>query len=167
MAPLQKGDSFPTGVTFDYVPFTPDKSGINTCGIPIKYNASEEFANKKVVLVSVPGAFTGTCSEKHLPGFIASLDALKEKGVDKVAVIAYNDAYVMSAWGKAQGVQHDDVLFLSDTGTSFSTSLGWLKGERTARYALIVDHGKVIYAEKEPAREVTVSSAESVLAALG
>ena len=68
--------------------------------------------------MSVPGAFTGTCSEKHLPGFIASLDALKEKGVDKVAVIAYNDAYVMSAWGKAQGVQHDDVvshvLFLSE-----------------------------------------------------
>jgi alkyl hydroperoxide reductase 1 len=69
-----------------------------------------EFADKKIVLVSVPGAFTGTCSEKHIPGFIANLEKFKEKGVDKIVVIAYNDAYVMSAWGKSLGIQHDDIV---------------------------------------------------------
>ncbi|KAI1878851.1 hypothetical protein JX265_003028 [Neoarthrinium moseri] len=166
MTALQKGDNFPSGVTFDYIPHTNDKTSINTCGVPIKYDASKEFASKKIILVAVPGAFTGTCSEKHLPGYITNLTRFKEKGVDQIAVIAYNDAYVMSAWGKAQGVQNDDIIFLSDTNVSFSKNLGWLKGERTARYALIVDHGKVVYAEKEPAREVTVSSADAVLAEL-
>lgn len=72
-----------------------------------------EFADKKIVLVSVPGAFTGTCSEKHLPGYISNLAKFKEKGVDKIAVIAYNDAYVMSAWGKAQGVESDDIVSIA------------------------------------------------------
>ncbi|RYP24498.1 hypothetical protein DL765_000518 [Monosporascus sp. GIB2] len=166
MTAPQKGDSFPEGVTFSYIPFTSEKANINACGIPINYDASKEFADKKVVLVSVPGAFTGTCSEKHLPGYLANLAKFKQKSVDKIAVIAYNDAYVMSAWGKAHGVQGDDILFLSDTNTEFSKRLGWLKGERTARYALVIDHGTITYAEKEPAREVTVSSADAVLAAL-
>lgn len=63
-----------------------------------------------MVLVSVPGAFTGTCSEKHLPGYLANLAKFKVKGVDKIAVIAYNDAYVMSAWAKAHGVQDEDIV---------------------------------------------------------
>ncbi|UNI13682.1 peroxiredoxin type-2 [Purpureocillium takamizusanense] len=166
MAALKAGDSFPDGVTFQYIPYAEEKEGVSSCGVPIAYDASKEFANKKVVLFSVPGAFTGTCSEKHLPGYIKNVSRFREKGVDAIACIAYNDAYVMSAWGKANQVKNDDILFLSDTNTAFSTSLGWLKGERTARYAIIIDHGKVVYAEKEPAREVTVSSAESVLAQL-
>ncbi|KAL3965179.1 peroxisomal matrix protein [Purpureocillium lilacinum] len=166
MATLAVGDSFPEGVTFSYIPYAEDKEGISTCGVPVTYDASKEFADKKVVLFSVPGAFTGTCSERHLPGYIKNMSRFREKGVDVIACIAYNDAYVMSAWGKVNQVKDDDILFLSDTDTAFSKSLGWLKGERTARYAMIVDHGKVIYAEKEPGREVTVSSAESVLAQL-
>ncbi len=119
-------------------------------------------------------------------------------------MIAYNDAFVMSAWSKANGIKNDDIvrlsfptfdlvqlgrfedkmgkmvglwndgmmanwiqLFLSDAGTAFSKKLGdWTLGERTARYALVIDHGKIVYAEKEPGREVTVSSAEAVLAKL-
>ncbi|KAI0195505.1 peroxisomal matrix protein [Astrocystis sublimbata] len=166
MSDPKKGDSFPEGVTFGYVPFTADKASINTCGLPTTYDATKEFADKKIVLVSTPGAFTGTCSEKHLPGYIENVSKFKEKGVDKIVVIAYNDAFVMSAWGKAQGVQTDDILFLSDTETNFSKKFNWLKGERTARYAMIIENGKIAYAEKEPAREVTVSSADAVLAAL-
>ena len=69
-----------------------------------------EWANKKVVLFSVPGAFTPGCSAKHLPGYIENLFTLKSKGVDVVATIAYNDAFVMSAWGKANGIKNDDIV---------------------------------------------------------
>ncbi|KAL8738084.1 MAG: hypothetical protein Q9181_001070 [Wetmoreana brouardii] len=166
MAELRTGDSFPSGVTFTYIPYTEEKGDILTCGVPITYDASKEFAGKKVVLFATPGAFTSTCSVKHLPGYIENLAKFKGKGVDIIACIAYNDAYVMSAWGKVNQIKGDDILFLSDSETAFSKRLGWLKGERTARYALIIDDGKIVYAEKEPAREVSVSSAEAVLAQL-
>jgi len=166
MSGLKVGDSFPEGVTFSYIPYTEEKGDITACGIPINYDASKEFAGKKVVLFSVPGAFTPGCSAKHLPGYIENLAALKAKGVDIVAVIAYNDAFVMSAWGKANGIKNDDILFLSDVDTAFSKKLGWTLGERTARYAIVIDNGKITYAEKEPGRDVSVSSAEAVLAKL-
>ncbi len=69
-----------------------------------------EWANKKVVLFAVPGAFTPTCSARHLPGYIENLSALKAKGVDVIAAIAYNDAWVMSAWGKANGIKDDSIV---------------------------------------------------------
>ncbi|CAL3964320.1 hypothetical protein PZA11_001707 [Diplocarpon coronariae] len=166
MAELKLGDSLPAGVSFSYVPYTPENGDITSCGMPINYDASKEWADKKVVLFSVPGAFTPGCSAKHLPGYIKNLPALKSKGVDIVATIAFNDAWVMSAWGKANGIKGEDILFLSDTNAEFSKKLGWTAGERTARYALIIDHGKITYAEKEPGREVSVSSAEAVLAKL-
>ncbi|KAK2626482.1 hypothetical protein QTJ16_003657 [Diplocarpon rosae] len=166
MSELKLGDSLPAGVTFSYVPYTPENGDITSCGMPINYDASKEWADKKVVLFAVPGAFTPGCSAKHLPGYIKNLPALKSKGVDVVAAIAFNDAWVMSAWGKANGIKGEDILFLSDTNAEFSKKLGWTAGERTARYALIIDHGKITYAEKEPGREVSVSSAEAVLAKL-
>jgi alkyl hydroperoxide reductase 1 len=107
------------------------------------------WADKKVVLFAVPGAFTPGCSERHLPGYIAKLDELKAKGVDVVATIAYNDPYVMSAWSKANGVKNDDILFMTDAETKFSQKIGWTLGERTGRYALVIDHGKITYAAKE------------------
>jgi len=167
MSAPKAGDSFPEGVTFSYVPYTPEKDSITACGIPISYDASKEWANKKVVLFSVPGAFTPGCSVRHLPGFIDNLEKIKGKGVDIVAVIAFNDAFVMNAWSKANGVKNDDILFLSDVGTKFSQTIGWTMGERTARYALIIDHGKIIYAEKEASGgDVSVSGADAVLAKL-
>jgi alkyl hydroperoxide reductase 1 len=125
-------------------------------GIPTNYNASKEWADKKVVLFAVPGAFTPGCSVRHLPGYIEKLEEIKGKSVDVVAVIAFNDAFVMSAWGKANGIKNEDILFLSDPESKFSKGLGWNMGERSARYAIIIDKGKVVYAEKEPARDVTV-----------
>ncbi|EEH06313.1 allergen Asp F3 [Histoplasma capsulatum G186AR] len=166
MAPLKAGDSFPADVKFSYIPWSEEKGDITACGVPRTYDASKEWADKKVVLFAVPGAFTPSCSASHLPGYIKNLQKLRAKGVDVVAVLASNDAFVMSAWGKANMVTGNDILFLSDPDAAFSKSIGWTMGERTARYALILDHGKVTYAEKEPGRDVTVSSAEAVLSKL-
>ncbi|KAI4215579.1 MAG: hypothetical protein LQ351_002048 [Letrouitia transgressa] len=153
--PLKAGDKFPDGVEFTWVPYTEEKESITSCGVPQSYNASKEFGDKKVVLFAVPGAFTPGCSVRHLPGFIDNLSKIKAKGVDIVAVIAFNDAWVMSAWGKANGIKGDDILFLTDADTKFSKRIGWTKGDRTGRYAIVVDHGKVTYAENEPGGDVT------------
>ncbi|OQE17861.1 hypothetical protein PENSTE_c019G09122 [Penicillium steckii] len=162
---LSAGDSFPEGVTFSYIPWAEDASEITSCGIPINYNASKEFANKKVVLFALPGAFTPVCSANHVPEYIQKLPELRAKGVDQVAVLAYNDAYVMSAWGKANGVTGDDILFLSDPGAKFSKSIGWADAEgRTYRYVLVIDNGKIIYAAKEAAmNSLELSRADHVL----
>ncbi|KAL7796487.1 Redoxin [Trichoderma ceciliae] len=159
MSVLEVGDSFPGNVSFGYIPFTPETKDITSCGIPTKFDASTVFKNKKVVLVAVPGAFTPTCQANHLPGFIENIDALKKKGVEQVVVIASNDPFVMSAWGKANYTKDDFIL-------AFSKAIGWTMGDRTARYAIAVDHGKVVYAAKETERGVDVSGADAVLAKL-
>ncbi|KAG6299049.1 hypothetical protein E4U09_000261 [Claviceps aff. purpurea] len=162
MAGLKVGDSFPEGVKFTHI--VPSGDDILTCGIPGPYDASAEFKNKKVVIVAVPGAFTPTCQASHLPSYIKNREALKAKGVDQVIVIACNDAFVMSAWGKANGIKDDFIIFADDSG--FSKSIGWTMGERTARYAIAVDHGKVVYADKESGSGIEKSGAEAVLASL-
>jgi len=167
MAELKVGDTFPEGVSFSYVPVSSDNSDITSCGIPQKYDASKEFKNKKVVLVSVPGAFTPTCQVSHIPSYINNKEKLKAQGVDQVVVVAFNDAWVMSAWGKANGVKDDFIVFACDPEIQFSKSIGWFAGERTARYAIVVDHGKVTYAAKEEAKgSIELSGAEAVLAKL-
>ncbi|KAI1819946.1 Redoxin [Xylaria intraflava] len=166
MSALKAGDAFPEDVKFTYVKPAPETSDVLACGVPIAFKASEEFKNKKVVIVAVPGAFTPTCQNTHITGYLAKLRDVKAKGVDQVICIAYNDAFVMSAWAKANGVKDDSLLFMSDGEAEFSKTIGWTLGPRTARYAIIVDHGKVVYAEKEPGREVTVSGVDAVLAKL-
>ncbi|EED19736.1 allergen, putative [Talaromyces stipitatus ATCC 10500] len=115
------------------------------------------------------GAFTPTCSVSHLPGYIKNLPQLKAKGVDVVAVLAFNDPFVMSAWGKANKITDDSILFLSDPDAKFSKSIGWADpaSGRTGRYALVIDHGKVTYADIETERgSLKKSGAETVLASL-
>lgn len=165
MSALKQGDKFPSDVVFSYVPWTEETAEVTACGMPVNYKASDEWANKKVVLFAVPGAFTPGCSVRHLPPFIEKLDTLKQK-VDVVAVVAANDAWVMSAWSKANGVKNDEIYFMSDPELKFVKSIGWNMGERSGRWAMIVDNGTITYAEKEPGREVTVSGAEAVLAKL-
>ncbi|KAM7205360.1 putative peroxisomal prx5-like peroxiredoxin [Rhypophila sp. PSN 637] len=166
MSGLKAGDSFPDGVTFTYVKPTGDLN-VTACGIPIKYDASKEFKDKKVVLVAVPGAFTPTCQEQHITSYLSNLDNLKAKGVDQVIFIASNDAWVMSAWGKANGINDEKILFMSDAGLEFSKTIGWIKGDRTLRYAIVVDHGKVIYADIDDVpKSISKSGAEAVLAKL-
>ncbi|CAF9926943.1 MAG: hypothetical protein ALECFALPRED_003586 [Alectoria fallacina] len=157
MTALKAGDRFPEGVDFSWIPYTEEKKSITSCGIPQTYNASKEFADRKVVLFAVPGAFTPGCSVRHLPGYIEHLNEIKGKGVDLIIVIAMNDAWVMSAWGKANGIKNDKIMFMSDSGIAFSKRIGWTRGaDRTGRYAMVIDHGKIVYAETEPGGDVTV-----------
>ncbi|TRX89987.1 hypothetical protein FHL15_009088 [Xylaria flabelliformis] len=192
MSALKAGDAFPSDVSFLYVKPTPETSDVLACGIPTKFDASAgmnlhpislpttylrdqlanhvstttEFANKKAVLVSVPGAFTPTCQVTHVTGYINKLKELKAKGVDTIVVIAFNDPFVQAAWGKANGIKDESIIFATDNEAAFSKTLGWTLGPRTARYAIVVDHGKVVYAEKEPAGDVGVSGVDAVLAVL-
>lgn len=132
------------------------------CGMPQTFNASKEFANKRVVLVSVPGAFTPGCQAFHIPPYFSNLEKLLAKGVDLVVVIASNDAWVMAAWGKVNGAREDSrIRFMSDTKTFFSKEFGWSAGmgERNGRWAMVVERdGRVSVADcEESPRQVTVS----------
>lgn len=124
------------------------------------------------MIVSVPGAFTPTCTANHIPPFIKKVSEIKNKGVDDIIVLSANDAFVQSAWGKALGGA-DKLIFASDGNAEFSEAAGLSVdltdrglGKRSARYAIIVDHGKVSYVEQEPGREVTVSGVDAILAHL-
>ncbi|KAK4244018.1 putative peroxiredoxin pmp20 [Corynascus novoguineensis] len=166
MGALRQGDAFPEGVAFTYVPPT-GSLDLTVCGRPIGYDASKEFKNKKVVLVAVPGAFTPTCQEQHVTSYLAHVADFKRKGVDAIIIIASNDAFVMSAWGKANGVHDESIFFMTDDDAKFSKSIGWNFGDRTNRYAIVVDHGKVVYTALETElASIASSGAEPVLAAL-
>lgn len=124
---------------------------------------------KKVVLFSVPGAFTPTCSAKHLPGFVEHHDAFKSKGVDTVACMAVNDVFVMDAWGKSASVP-DGLLMLADGNGEFARALGleldasgFGMGQRGQRFALVIDDGTVTHCNVEAPGEFKVSAAEHVL----
>lgn len=142
-----------------WVPITsPDPT---QCGMPQEFDASSEFAGKKIVLVSVPGAFTPGCQAFHVPPYIKNLSSILEKGVDSVVVIASNDGFVMNAWGKINGAKEDGkIKFMSDTKTFFSKGYGWEAGvgDRNGRWAMIIEKdGKISYAEVETSiREVKV-----------
>ena len=132
-------------------------------------STDEYFAGKKVVVFGLPGAFTPTCSAKHLPGFIEKHPELKAKGVDRVACLSVNDAFVMDAWGKAQGAE-GKVDMLADGNGDFTRALGlemdatgYGMGKRSRRYAMVVDNGVVKSIAVEQPGQFEVSSAESVL----
>ena len=139
---------------------------------PKETTTDDIFKGKKVVLFAVPGAFTPTCSQKHLPGFVEQASALKAKGVDTVACIAVNDAFVMGAWGKSQGTD-GKVVMLADGSGAFTKALGLEldlvsrgMGVRSQRYALIAENGKVTHLAVEQPGGFDVSKAESILAKL-
>jgi len=132
-------------------------------------STKELFAGNKVVLFAVPGAFTPTCSDVHLPGFIDKVGEIKSKGVDTVACVAVNDPFVMSAWGKSRSIP-DGIVLLSDGNAEFAEAMGLVldasgfgMGPRSRRYALIADDGKITYLGVEEGRDVGVSSADTVL----
>nr|WP_211364746.1 peroxiredoxin [Roseospira marina] len=132
----------------------------------------ELFAGKTVVLFAVPGAFTPTCSARHLPGFVEHIDAFAAKGVDAVACVAVNDPFVMAAWGASAGAD-GKVLMISDgngalaeaTGTQMDASKAAM-ATRSQRYAMIVRDGTVEQFFLDPAGQFEASSAENVLAHL-
>jgi peroxiredoxin len=139
---------------------------------PKDLTSEELFKGKKVVLFSVPGAFTPTCDAKHLPGFVQLADQIRAKGVDTIACMAVNDVFVMNAWGKASGVA-DKVLMLADGNGEYSKALGleldargFGLGLRGQRFALVIDDGVVTYANIEAPGQFKVSAAEHVLSQL-
>jgi peroxiredoxin len=139
---------------------------------PKETSTDEIFKGKKVVLFAVPGAFTPTCSAKHMPGFVQNADAIKAKGVDTIACIAVNDVFVMGAWGKDQGTE-GKVTMLADGSAAFTKALGLELdlmarglGVRSQRYAMIVQDGKVTHLAVEAPGGFEVSKAESILASL-
>ena len=132
----------------------------------------EIFRGKKVVLFAVPGAFTPTCSMQHLPGFVEKTSEIKAKGVDTIACISVNDAFVMGAWGKDKGAD-GKVLMLADGNAEFAKALGLDFdgsgigfGTRSQRYALVADDGVVKVLAVEEPMKFQVSSADAILARL-
>lgn len=139
---------------------------------PKELTTEEVFGGKTVVLFATPGAFTPTCSARHVPGYLQNLDALRAKGVDTVACMAVNDVFVMEAWRKEMGVD-DRVLMLADGAGVVTKALGLELdltarglGIRSQRYAMVVRDGKVEHLAVEKPGDFDVSKAESVLAVL-
>ena len=139
---------------------------------PKDITTDELFKGKKVVLFSVPGAFTPTCDAKHLPGFVELADAIKAKGVDTIACMAVNDVFVMNAWGKSSSVG-DKILMLADGNGDYAKALGleldakgYGMGVRGQRFALIVKDGAATHVDVEAPGQFKVSAAEHVLGQL-
>ena len=138
---------------------------------PSRVSIEDLTAGKKTVIFAVPGAFTPTCSNQHLPGFIRNQAALKDKGVDEIVCVSVNDAFVMDAWGKDR--QADGIVMAGDGNCDFTNAIGLSMdgsgigfGPRSQRYAMIVDDGVVTKLAVEDAGKFEVSSAEAILEAL-
>lgn len=156
---IQQGQTLPSSTLSE---LTPD-------GV-VNHQTDEIFANKKVVLFAVPGAFTPTCSESHLPGFVTLADQIKAKGVDLIACVSVNDAFVMQAWGEAQNAS--EILMLGDGDASFTKALGLemdtagFGGIRSRRYAMVIENGVVTQLNVEEPKQFEVSKAEVILDSL-
>ena len=156
---IQVGDSLPSLELK-----TPGAQG------PESINTDDIFKGKKVVLFALPGAFTPGCSAAHLPGFVVNVDEIKSKGIDTVACLSVNDAFVMGAWSQAQNAEH--ILMLADGNAEFTAAVGleldasgFGMGKRSRRYAMIVDDGVVQTLEIDTTG-VENSSAENILSKL-
>lgn len=142
-----------------------------TASGPDQVSSDDFFAGRKVALVAVPGAFTPTCSARHLPGFVDKAAELKAKGVDEIAFTSVNDAFVMGAWSKASDA--GDITMLADGNGEFAQAIGLTMdgsrfgmGTRSQRYAMIVNDGVVETLDVEAPGEFNVSSAEHMLSQL-
>jgi len=146
--------------------------GVMSGTSPGTLSTDELFSGKQVVLISVPGAFTPTCSKMHLPGFVDQADALIAKGVDTIAFMAVNDVFVMNAWGKDRGVG-DRVTMLADGNGDYVRALGLEldataagMGMRGKRFAIVANDGIATHVAVEEPGQLEVSNAEAILASL-
>ena len=133
-------------------------------------SSDDYFKGKTVAIFGLPGAYTRTCSGRHLPGYVANADALKAKGIDEIACISVNDAFVMGAWGKEHNAP-GKVTMLGDGSCEFTQAIGLTvdrteagMGIRSQRYSMVVTDGTVSELNVEPSGEYGVSSAEAMLA---
>ena len=138
---------------------------------PTDVTTTDIFGAKKVVLFAVPGAYTPTCSMAHLPGFVALADKIKDKGIDTIACLSVNDAFVMDSWGKDKNAE--DLLMVADWDASLTKAMGlemdgsaFGLGVRSQRFALIAEDGVITMLAVEKPGQFEVSKAEAVLAAL-
>ena len=159
---IKVGDSLPADVKLKEI----------RDGAPRDVTVGELFKGRRVVLFAVPGAFTPTCSMKHLPGFVEKAGELRQKGVDEIVCLSVNDPFVMGAWGKDQNAG-GKVRMLADGNGEFTRAVGlemdgsaFGLGKRSQRYAMIVRDGKVKELLVEPGPGLNASSAESVLGKL-
>ncbi|KAF8690936.1 Redoxin, partial [Rhizoctonia solani] len=168
---IKVGDTIPEA-EFPTVFWSEELESGAACGVPSKLS-TKDWAGKKVVVVAVPGAFTPTCHVNHIPAYVKNSQAFKDKGVDQIVVIAANDPFVMSGWGRINGAK-GNVLFVTDTYAEWSKKLGLIAdltghglGIRTGRYALIVDDLKLVKSFVEPnPGAVSNTGAEHILAQL-
>ena len=155
---IKKGDKLP-----DAKVFVLEKD-------PKEVSIKEIVGDEKVILFGLPGAFTPTCSAKHLPGFVVAIDQLKKKGIKKVVCISVNDPFVMDAWGKTHNVQ-DKILMVGDSKGDFTKNIGAELnltnrglGVRSSRYTMLVEKGSVLkISEEEVAGKCEVTAAENFL----
>jgi peroxiredoxin len=155
---IKVGDKLPSAILMEMKGGTPQ---------PVK--TDDLFGGKKVAVFALPGAFTPTCSAKHLPGFIQHADAIKAKGIDTIACISVNDAFVMGAWGDQQGAG-DKVVMLADGNGDFTRALGlemdatkFGMGKRSQRFSFVADNGVVTQLNVEEPGAFAVSSADHML----
>lgn len=164
----------PTG-TLKYVPITSGNHELTSCSPPQDLDLAKEFAGKTVILTGAPGAFTPTCTEQHIPDYLAHLKDFKAKGISKVIVVTANDPFVNAAWGKALGYTDEEnyFVFASDANAEYCKKLGdnytadFSKagmGIRTGRFTAIIKDGNLEFLENEDSLGYTdISKAETIL----
>ena len=164
---IQIGDRIPDATLFESTEFG------EACPLPpAKVSVADALKGKKVVIFGIPGAYTPTCSAKHVPGYVQHLDALKSKGVDEVWCVAVNDAFVMAAWGQSLGAI-GKIRMLGDGSAELTKKLGLEldltgggMGLRSQRYSMLVENGVVKQVNVEQPRKFEVSNAETMLGQL-
>lgn len=157
---IQEGDKLPEATLY-----------VMEDGKPTPKTTADLFAGKKVVVLAVPGAYTPTCSQAHLPGFVVNADAIKSKGVDSIICISVNDAFVMDSWGQDKNAE--EIIMAGDGNGEFTSAVGlemdgsgFGLGTRSQRYAMIVEDGTVTKLAVEAPGQFEVSKAEAILEAL-
>ncbi|RLV96206.1 hypothetical protein JA1_000291 [Spathaspora sp. JA1] len=168
-------EEFPSKINPKYVPYNKAHAEVISCDVPVELNLTNTFKGKKVVVTGVPGAFTPTCSEEHIPDYLKHLADFKAKGVDKIIVLSANDPFVMAAWGKALGYRDEEnyIVFANDPNAAISKQLGdnYVAdlsavgfGLRLQRYAALVVDGEIKYLGNEDELGYTeISSAKNLL----
>ncbi|MDR3098871.1 MAG: peroxiredoxin [Paraburkholderia sp.] len=165
---IKVGDTLPDATLFEFIE---DERAGCTLG-PNSFGVREQTAGKCVVIFGLPGAFTPTCSAKHVPGYVGQYEALRAAGVDEIWCVSVNDAFVMGAWGRDQRTS-GKVRMMADGSAAFTRALGLEQdlsargmGVRSQRYAMVIDNGVVKTLNVEAPGKFEVSDAASILAAL-